>query len=425
MPFSIGRPVRHLTASVLLTAGILFGATNTFGESSESTADILILTSPAGSNSAEPHLSKGSDGTIVLSWQERETEGNWVSLRYSTLTDGKWQAANTIAKGNDLFVNWADFPSVSPIAADLWAAHWLVKRPGGSYAYDIAISLSQDAGLTWIEAMTPHTDNTRTEHGFVSLFPWQEGVGALWLDGRNMTGDGHGSEAGSASGGMSLRAAVIAADLSIKHEYLLDELVCDCCQTDIAPGPHGPIAVFRNRSKEEIRDIYVSRFIDDQWLEGQAVANDGWEIAGCPVNGPAIDVSGKEVGVTWFTMANDDPAVSFARSSDAAATFSDPVSIDGTRASGRVDVVLLDNGDAVVSWLRSGEDEQGELAIRIVSRTGRLSAIHAIAPSSIARPAGFPQMVGMGNQLLFAWTDTSGDTPRVQTALLDIAFLQE
>ena len=385
-----------------------------YGDSPGKRGAALLIHSPAGPGSAEPHLAQGPGGAVVLSWLERESKDGPVALRYSSLTDGQWQTGTTITRGEHWFVNWADFPSVSPITSDLWAAHWLQKKPGGTYAYDVAISLSQDAGKSWSEPMTPHTDNTRTEHGFVSLFPWQDGVGALWLDGRNME-----------SGGMTLRAAVISPGLSITSENLVDDLVCDCCQTDVALVPTGPIAVYRNRTSDEIRDIYISRAIDGHWEEGRAVGDDGWETAACPVNGPAIAASGSEVVVAWFTMANDIARVRYARSSDGAASFSTPIDIDAEQANGRVDVALLDNGNAVVSWLRTGTDNQGELAIRVVSKTGKLGAVQMIAPTSTNRPAGFPQMISTGAQLVFAWTDTSGDQPSVQTALLDVTLLQE
>jgi len=157
----------------------------------------------------------------------------------------------------------------------------------------------------------------------------------------------------------------------------------------------------------------------------RAVGEDGWETAACPVNGPAIAASGSEVVVAWFTMANDIARVRFARSSDGAASFSTPIDIDAEQANGRMDVALLDNGNAVVSWLRTGTDNQGELAIRVVSKTGKLGAVQMIAPTSADRPAGFPQMISTGTQLVFAWTDASGDQPSVQTALLDVTFLQE
>jgi len=210
---------------------------------SEPAADaVQQLASPAGLGSAEPHLSRGSDGTIVLSWLE--PAGDAVAVRYSILAGDTWRPAQTVARGEDWFINWADFPSVTPINDDVWAAHWLAKRPGGTYAYDVAMALSVDGGQSWGEPFTPHTDNTRTEHGFVSLFPWRGAVGALWLDGRNTVAEGNGNDGGHHGvGGMTLRSAVIGSNQVVPEGELVDDLVCDCCQTDIAITDTGPVAV--------------------------------------------------------------------------------------------------------------------------------------------------------------------------------------
>ena len=197
---------------------------------SEPAIDALqSIASPAAPGSAEPHLARDHDGTVVLSWR----------------------VPHTVARGDNWFVNWADFPSVVPISKDLWAAHWLAKSAGGTYAYDVNMALSTDAGRSWGKPFSPHTDGTRTEHGFVSLFPWQAGVGALWLDGRNTQADqadGHSED--HASGGMTLRSAVITPDAAAPEGQLVDDLVCDCCQTDVALSTRGPVAVYRNRTAE-------------------------------------------------------------------------------------------------------------------------------------------------------------------------------
>ena len=398
-------------------------------DTGEAASITVSMDSPARSDSSEPHLAQGVDGTTVLSWLEHSVAG--TTLRYSVLTDGQWAAAKTVAQGDDWFVNWADFPSVSPIGSSLWAAHWLAKKEGGTYAYDVVIALSRNAGESWEKPFTPHRDNTATEHGFVSLFPWQQGVGALWLDGRNMEEDGSGhahgadSEPPAEDTGMTLRAAQISPDEGTTNDYLVDGLVCDCCQTDVAIGPQGPIAVYRNRTSEEIRDIYVSRVVDNQWQPGRSVADDQWKIAGCPVNGPAIAALDERVAVAWFTMADEMPRVRFARSSDQAVTFSEVIDIDAGEVTGRVDVVLLEDGRAVVSWLQEGPDHRGELVVRLVSDNGQAGPIVSVAPSATARAAGFPQMVNSDDYLFFAWTDTLGDKPRVQTARVSISALAD
>jgi len=403
---------RWLLVGLLLSAGLMTGCSRPSADS------ITALTSPAGAGSAEPHLSRGQDGTVVLSWLE--PAGDNMQLRYSVLNTSGWAPAVTVARGNDWFVNWADFPSVTSISAKLWAAHWLKKRPGGTYAYDVVLALSHDGGQSWDAPIIPHTDGTRTEHGFVSLFPWKRGVGALWLDGRNMVEDGHGTHGATDAGGMTLRSAIIGVDTNITNPRLIDDLVCDCCQTDIAITDNGPIAVYRNRTREEIRDIYVARSIDGSWLPGQLVADDGWEISGCPVNGPAIVANGTDVAVAWFTAPNNRSKVQLARSIDGGASFASPIDIDADRPIGRVDVELIENGDAVVSWVRKGEHQQGEICVRSVTAGGRLGPIRIVAKTNAARPSGFPQMTQQAGDLIFAWTDTFADQSLVKSARIPI-----
>ena len=381
------------------------------------------LPSPALDGSGEAHLAVGRDGSVVMSWLE--PDGNGHALKFSTLHERTWQPPRTVARGDSWFVNWADFPSVEPISESVWAAHWLDKQPGGRYAYNVAMSISEDAGATWSAPFTPHTDGTATEHGFVSLYRMDDGIGALWLDGRNMAEDlpQQVDPVGQKMEGMTLRSATISADRTIESSHLVDDLTCDCCQTDVAVGPQGPIAVYRNRSNDEIRDVYVARSVDGAWQAAQRVANDGWQIAGCPVNGPAIAIQGNTVVVAWFTGANDKSAVRVSRSDDAGNSFSLPIDIDNSRPLGRVDIALLENGDSVVSWLRKNSDGTGEISIRKISAEGIVGPPRIVAETSANRMSGFPQMVRSGDYLFFAWTDESDQQSRILTARLSVNVL--
>ena len=377
----------------------------------------MTLPEVAGAGSAEPHLASTIDGTAVMSWLEPSARG--TDLRWSRLIGNQWEDPRIVASGDNWFVNWADFPSVEPISNSLWAAHWLVKRPGGTFAYDVAVSISEDAGSTWTEAVIPHQDGTPTEHGFVSLFPWQDKIGALWLDGRNMqpSDDGHGH------GGMTLRAVALDGDLARHSKTEVDGLVCDCCQTDVAISASGPIAVYRNRTEEEVRDIYVTRLLDGEWLPGVAVADDGWTIAGCPVNGPAVDAAMDDVAVAWFTAANGDSKVRLARSSDSGASFGAPLDIAVDRPVGRVDVALLADGSALVSWLESASNGSGDIRVRRATHQGVLGPALTVANTDAGRMSGFPQMVLSGNEVVFAWTDVADGVTSVHTAIAEVEGL--
>jgi hypothetical protein len=393
----------------------------------ESAFDLEELGVPAAEGSAEPNLAIGADGTALLSWLEPVGEGH--ALRFSILNGDGWGKPFTIAQSTDWFINWADFPSVVPVAKNLWAAHWLHKTPGSVYSYDVRVSVSADRGKTWSQSVSPHTDGTRTEHGFVTLFPHGDGFGAIWLDGRKTAGEAHadetGHDSGNAEAGMTLRAATLSKQLEIAAEQEVDGLVCDCCQTDVAITSTGPIAVYRDRSAGEIRDIYASRFLDGRWQEGIPVANDNWEIGGCPVNGPAIAAVGERVVVAWFTAANGVSRTKLAFSSDAGETFGEPIIIDSGKVLGRVGVALLPDGAAVVSWLKNVGDGRAEIRLQRVTADGLAGPANRVAGTSAARISGFPQLVALEDSLLLAWTDVTDSVKSIRSARVAVSSLYQ
>ena len=374
------------------------------------------LPSPAGPGSSLPHLAASPAGTLALSWVEPAGAGE-SALKFSQFDGERWAAARIVAQGADWFLNWADFPSVVPIDETHWAAHWLVKRKGGTYAYDIALAVSNDGGARWSAPITPHLDGTATEHGFVSLFPASGSLAAAWLDGRETGGSSHEDHGAQAeTGAMTLRAARIGFDGSLREQYLVDERVCDCCQTAAAGLNEGGLLAYRDRDEGELRDISIVRFEGSGWRKLAGPAPDGWRIEGCPVNGPAIDSAGPHVALAWFTAADGNARVRLALSNDVGESFADPVEIAGPPALGRVDVVALGEGGAIVSWLEA-TDDGATINWRRVDGKSRPGPVQSLARTTAARSSGFPQMERRGQDLVFAWT-AAGEPSSVRTAIL-------
>ncbi len=374
------------------------------------------LQSPAGSGSSLPHLASSPAGTLILSWVE-PVEAGKSALKFSVFDGERWGAARIVAQGANWFLNWADFPSVVPIDETHWAAHWLVKRNGGTYAYDVAIAVSNDSGASWSAPVTPHLDGTATEHGFVSLFPASGGLAAAWLDGRETGGSSHDDHGAQAeTGAMTLRTARIGFDGSLREHYLVDVRVCDCCQTAATASDEGVLLAWRDRQAGELRDISVARFADLGWRKLSGPAPDGWRIEGCPVNGPSIDAAGRHVALAWFTAADNVARVRLALSNDAGGSFADPVEVAGPTL-GRVDVIALEEGGAIVSWLEA-TDDGAAINLRRVDSKGRPGPVQSLARTTAARSSGFPQMERHGDDLVFAWTG-AGEPSTVRTAILE------
>lgn len=390
------------------------------------TAAALVIRetdSPADGDSREPELNATHDGRIILSWVEKIAEKRYA-LRTAIRDTKGWSEAHTVAQGENWFVNWADFPSVIALSDGSLAAHWLVKSGSATYAYNVNIARSNDGGKTWGKPIVPHLDNTQTEHGFVSLIPLRDGrVGAIWLDGRNMKDmkDNHDEDKPSPVS-MTLRYAAIDAEGKISDDVQLDERVCECCQTAATLTSDGVIAVYRDRSQTEIRDIYSVRQSNGSWGSPQAVHADNWQINGCPVNGPSIAADGRRVAVAWFTGANDAPRVKVAFSTDAGVTFGRPIEVEEANAVGRVDALLLSDGSALVCWM-SGTVESGEIKVRRILPEGTLEPASVIAKTDISRSSGFPRMARLGNEVHFAWTEF-GKPSRIRTAVADLSSLR-
>ena len=370
---------------------------------------IDTLTSPAAPGSGEPNLAAGPGGRVYLSWLEPVGDSAHA-LRFSTLSGEGWSTPRTIAQRPDFFVNWADFPSVVPLSERRLAAHWLQRSGSAKYAYEVRIAQSSDAGETWSAPVVPHRDGTATEHGFVSLFPFRDSLGALWLDGRNFARAAKGESAD-----MMLVMTSVSTAGAAAPERVLDDRVCDCCQTSLAVTSSGPVVVYRDRLDGEIRDISIVRWSDSGWTDGTVIHPDGWKIDACPVNGPAIAAEGERVAVAWFTSARDTARVYLARSEDAGATFGPPVRIDDGTPVGRVDVELDDRGGAVVSWMEFTSGQHADVRARHVSTSGVRSATTVVARSSGVRASGFPRMIAVGDDLIFAWTE-AGTPARIRVA---------
>jgi hypothetical protein len=325
-----------------------------------------------------------------------------------------------VAHGTDFFVNWADFPSVLTAPdGSLWV-HWLQRERGPGLAYGVRVARSTDGGETWSDPWTPHEDGTPTEHGFVSLFPFDDGVGLVWLDGRKYA---PGTDGTPPTREMTVRFRQVSRGVP-GPEVLLDGRACDCCQTDVALADAGPVVVFRNRTEEEVRDIHVMRFASGRWTEGGPVHEDGWVIGGCPVNGPAVAARGGDVAVAWFTAPGDEPRVLVARSADGGVSFGAPTRVDEGNPAGRVDLVMHPDGALSVVWLERTGGDAAEVLLRSLGPDGHASASVPVTTSTAARASGFPRMALVPwapNSVLVAWTDVSGDEgSRVDVATVEV-----
>ena len=94
--------------------------------------------------------------------------------------------------------------------------------------------------------------------------------------------------------------------------------------------------------------------------------------------------------------------------SSSSGSFDEAIIVDETSPLGRVDVILLDEETAMVSWL----DNEGTLAIkyRTVKSDGTMTEPVIVSETSESRSSGFPQMEVVDGTLYFDWTDGEDKT---------------
>jgi hypothetical protein len=372
---------------------------------------VHFVDSPAAKNSSLPNLFSTKEKTL-MSWVEMR-EDTVAILYYAELKNGVWETPNEIIRGADWFVNWADFPMITENKGHL-LSHVLKKSSPDTYSYDIRLNVLPIDSTAWVTDLPLHTDGMPTEHGFVTALPYKEDSFFIsWLDGRNTQEKVDGSR-----GAMTLRAAEVSAYGQVGNEIELDSRTCDCCQTTATITSNGPVVIYRDRSEEEIRDISIVRNVAGKWTAPKTIYPDNWFIKGCPVNGPKAASLGNNLAVAWFTAAIDQPKVNLVFSKDGGVNFDNPIQINDATAIGRVDVLLLKKGIAIVSWMQM-EDKGAVLKAVKVDSSGNSGEPVLIARLEGSRNTGFPQMELVGDNVYFAWTHVSGVGSSVKTAYVN------
>ncbi|MFN1833918.1 hypothetical protein AB2B38_001545 [Balneola sp. MJW-20] len=362
---------------------------------------------PAGKDiSSFPRFYQVNDTLLFMSWVETKDDSS--SLRYSTFSNDGWSDPLDVAKGTDWFINWADFPELAANNEGLVASTWLKKSSPDTYSYDTWIQVSGSG-----KPFVVHNDSTKTEHGFVSMEMVTDSTFmVVWLDGRQ-TADRERSEYSDINKSMSLRGALLDLSGRVLNRYLIDDSVCDCCNTSLTKTQNGLIVFFRDRNENEIRDIKFARFDGEEWNNPELVAPDNWQIAACPVNGPSSSYEDGKTLVSWFTGANNKAAVKW-RIIDGDSPAEIRIS-DNNSPEGRVQA-LLRNSRVFISWI----DRNGILLVNEYDLQGKFISQPFKEEITKNRNTGFPQLSMVDNNLVVAWTSVTETGKSLRTRIIDL-----
>ncbi len=358
------------------------------------------LANPAGPGSLQPNWSVATDESAVFSWIE-PSQGGAFALRYAVRHGATWSPAITIAGNRHFFHHPAEMPEVLALPGGHWFAHWVESPGGDSDAEYVFVSSSTD-GAHWTAPLQAHHDRSPVQHGLASMIANPDGTGSIfWLEALK------GEDAPVAL----KRTIVDAAGKEVREETINGD-VCGCCPTAVAKTSKGLLLAFRAHSKEDIRDIAVTRLENGKWSAPKIVNADGWEINACPTNAAAVQAKGDHVAVAWFTGAQDKPRELMAFSNDSGSSFTKPVLLSTGHAFGYTSMALDEEGGAIVSWLEQSP-EGAKVLVRRVTAAGVAGPVVEVAKGG-KMALGYPKLFHNGSDTFVAWGSTKG----VQTASL-------
>ena len=271
----------------------------------------------------------------------------------------------------------------------------------------IRTARSRDGGRTFAEEMNLQTKGAMGDRGWqASTLDSRGTLHTIWLDHRAMAaaktaGDEHKGEHDGVA--MAQRSGLYyAADGVPERE--LSKGVCYCCKTAIATGPKGEIyAAWRHVFAGNMRDMgfTVSRDGGRTFAPLMRVNQDGWSIAGCPDDGPALAVDAKgAVHLVWPTVKDEQGVILYATSKDGA-SFTAPIrlpTLGGPKPS-HPQIAIDKAGRVFVAW-----DE-----VKDGVRRAAIAPIGSKSPEILDASTSYPVMAATDTALVAVWTSGSAD----------------
>lgn len=189
---------------------------------------------------------------------------------------------------------------------------------------DIVVARSNNEGMSFEKPVRINDNTSPSFHGFASIAADAKGnVAIVWLDGREKPESPGTFDIYLAQS--SDRGATFSPNIRVARS------ACPCCRPAVTIGPNGEIfVVWRKVFPGSIRDMVLSVSTDGgQTFPLQTrVAEDGWQINGCPESGAALRVNNNKLYVAWMTGGSDSHArVQLAVSEDGGQHFRKPQAV--------------------------------------------------------------------------------------------------
>jgi hypothetical protein len=339
---------------------------------------------------------------------------------------------------------------------------WNARGPVTS----IKLSKSRDGGKTFDAPIALSSADAVGDRGWPSLTVDGRGTPhAIWVDHRGLattrregathTTHKHGSGVAGSNDRVTHDGVAMAQKSGLYYassgasgaavERKLTPGTCYCCKTALVTGRDDALyAAWRHVYPGNLRDIAfsVSRDRGRTFSEPVRISEDGWEIHGCPDDGPAMTVDRRGVvHVIWPTVigggtAEPQGALFYASTSDGR-TFTPRVRIPtlGSPKPAHPQIIADDRGRIVVAWdeVIDGQRIAAARELHLASAGGAITfgdplrlTTSPLGASTGATTAGtgdastYPVLASTSRGLLAVWTNGAPTASVIAVKQIDL-----
>ncbi|MBV8855395.1 MAG: exo-alpha-sialidase [Acidobacteria bacterium] len=375
----------------------------------KATAAPAVRVSAEGAEAAEPAVATARDGTAYVAWVEHRGKEADVWLAH---LDREGKTSGTPVRVNPQAgqaTAWRGDPPTLAVSPDgAVYVGWTARDEAAEHAATLYLSASLDGGQSFGPPSKVNDDARPGVHGMHSLAVGEGGrVFVAWLDERDI--EPVAADPASAPAHMhteSNRVVYFASSAdggrTFSRNVKVAGEVCPCCKTSLAVGEDGRVYVaWRQVLPGNYRHIAVAASADGgrSFSPASIVSDDRWELAGCPVSGPALAAgAGGRLRVLWYTAGEAGrPGLYWAESNDGGRTFSPRAALAET--GGRGTPVLLRGAGGGFKAVWEGSDGATPVTMTAgLNVEGRPSE-----PSALISGGALPAAVESGGKLFVAY----------------------
>lgn len=303
---------------------------------------------------------------------------------------------------------------------------WTAKGPQGTL---LMTSVSRDGGRTFAPAAPVPDTDAPGNRGWENIAADSAGrVHITWLDHRALAKDGAQTAMSHHDIGHSAKTDGVAMAQQSKLYYgtlatagspvrPITGGVCYCCKTAVTPIAAGGVALaWRHVYPGNFRDIAftVSRDGGRTFATPVRVSEDGWQLEGCPDDGPAMAVDRDgTIHLAWPTLVAGNgkdatTGIFYARSRDGL-RFSPRVAVPSEGTPHHPQLTSRSDGSIALAW-----DEVINGSRRIAFATGTAGRDGRVAFTrrmlSGLETGMYPALAVASDGLVVAWTSGAPDT---------------